>query len=112
MSIKLILVTGLQYDLKHCSVCIQSFNKGDKIISKPTSRSGKVIYYHIICARKVNLLVSDLWWNHTLKYKRFNWLVSESIMQDEAQELSQSSYSKLPEQVKLLVDIHFMESQR
>jgi len=112
MSIKLILANGIQHSLKHCSVCNLSFNKGDKILSKATSRSGKAIHYHIPCARKVNLLVSDLWWNHTPKYKRFNWLISQYVLYDEAQELSQSSYSKLPEQVKLLVDIHFMESQR
>ena len=112
MSIKIILATGTQYELRHCAVCNLNFKKGDKLISKDTSRSGKAIHYHIRCAREVNLIVSDMWWNRISKYKRFEWLISQSTMEDEAQELSQSSYSKLPEQVKLLVDIHFMESQK
>ena len=109
MAIKLIPIIKTVHDNKLCMVCKKDFEGQTKILSKETCRGlnggGKRAYYHIKCARQKNIIVPDMWWNRLAKYKRYEYLLSQELEQDDIQEYSQFSYNKLPEEIKLLIDI-------
>jgi len=117
MAIRLIAFSQWIHGPKQCAVCKTSLTKEDNIITKTTSRgaggSGKHVYYHVKCARIKNLIIPDIWWNRIPKYTRYGILQSlDSIEQDEVEEYSQLAYSKLPENIKLLVDVYFMVNKK
>lgn len=93
-----------------CRLCNLSFQKTDyRIISKNTAGySGRKIY-HIQCARKLNMLGTDIWWNRLARYKRYEILNAFDIEPDIVGESSQLCYAKLSEEVKTEIDIYCME---
>lgn len=117
MAIRLIQFSQWIHGLRRCCVCSQPLSSDDKIITKTTSRgaggNGKHIYYHVRCARIKNLIIPDIWWNRITKYTRHDILQNlDSVEPDEVEEFSQLNYSKLPENIKLLVDVYFMEIKK
>ena len=99
------------HDTIQCGVCNQNFTKQDyRLISKNTARYSGRKQYHIKCARKVNMLASDVWWNHISRYKRHEILNAMDQEPDVVEEFSQLCYAKLTEELKMKIDIHYMEN--
>jgi hypothetical protein len=86
-------------------------NNDQKLLAKDSARDSGRKQYHIICARRVNMIASDVWWNHIARYKRYELLNSMSLEPDLIEEFSQKCYSKLTEDLKLIVDIYYMENK-
>lgn len=91
--------------------------KCDKIIeekqavTKTAKRNQK--YYHIACARENNLTNTEVWWNRINKYKRMtilNQIYDKEIeVIDQIDSISQQCYRKLSNEVKFILDIHYLK---
>lgn len=109
--VNLIQVNPFIHETIECNLCKLRFKKEDyKIISKNTSGNSGRKRYHIKCARQINMIASDIWWNRTSKYKRYELLLTmDNLEVDMVEQYSQSCYAKLPEELKTILDIHYLE---
>jgi len=111
--IKVIQVNPYIHEVVECARCRQRFRQEDyKILTKNNSGNQGRKRYHLKCARQVNLIASDIWWNRTAKYKRYELLLSlEECEKDMVEEFSQTCYAKLPEGLKTIIDIYYLENK-
>ena len=88
---------------KHCN------KQNDFAITRQSQSTQK--YYCIDCARKLNILTTELWWNRIKKYTRLCILTSfnenqDGIDMDQAESYSTMRYSSLPDEIKFIIDIY------
>lgn len=113
MTIRLVQNSIARHSFKKCHVCEKTLDE-ELLISKETGRKAHspVMFYHVKCARFVHIIVNDFKWNCKAKYKRFEILINCGMLQDEAEELSQLSYMKLPDDIKFKIDVYFMDRRK
>jgi hypothetical protein len=96
-------------------VCKSCKNPNDMAITRQSQSTQK--YYCVPCARKLNILTTEIWWNKLKKYSRWCILTSfrenqEGISMDLAEEYSEKRYKNLPEEIKFTVDVYNLKREK
>ena len=90
-------------------VCRNCNSENQLAITRQSQSTQK--YYCVPCARKLNILTTEIWWNKLKKYSRWCILTSfrenqEGISMDLAEEYSEKKYNNLPDEIKFIIDVY------
>jgi len=109
MGLRLIVISQKKQIERGCRVCKGNFQLSEPVFSttRSTGGSASTNLYHVNCARQVNLTVAEQWWNRLTKYKRKTMLIDLEIEVLEIEECYELPYRKLPDEIKIQIDIRY-----
>ena len=115
MAVKLVTTIGkTKYKsfFQTCKQCNQNLETEQYVFTCNTPRKQR--YYCIPCARKTNFTNTSIWWNRLTKYKRYDTLLNSDLVldQEEKEQISQLSYDKQTEDVKMMLDIYYYREKK
>lgn len=96
-------------------ICKNCNNENDLAITRQSQGTQK--YYCVPCARRLNILTTELWWNRTKQYTRLCILTSfnesqDGISLDLAEDYSKLKYDNLPDEIKFIIDVYNLQRKK